>query len=606
MKNKKIISIFVLYLFLLTVLPMSFIANKVNAEENNSSNIPTYTYYNSLYNGLYCNLAIQYKDKTVFENSDWNTNYTTMNISSKGKTSQITGLTAVQDEYLRLAEGTYNNNLYFSNYVGDIYSVDVDSSQASLYKRANLLNGETCIELWQGVQTAVDNSGDCWYRICTSNNDNYATSSVVKSTNGYRQADDNNIVSDDNMTLGQDGSIWITQSYLNYGNKLVRISQGTPTQYDLEDDGSIIYQCFADANGNVYLYCELHNSDTQVGCMVLKHYVISNGKLVLSSQIKQDDAVIYTMDSNGKMWSLSNGIISKLENDSFTSKYKVNNNYGRISVYDDNNMVVYNDSQYTIINNDGTTDNGQPYVNTTPQVNEQGNNENVNVDTSSLNKNVNTVVQVNVNDPSKNIVFSTDQINELVNNGSQSSAQIINSLGQIILPFQMLDLSNLGLHPESRLSFNESVDTASDILKNIRSTGKVFEFNLFTTDSQTGVSKAIHNFKNGMATITIKLSPEDIKGLDASKFAMLYYNETTKTFENLGGTFDKTKLTFTFKTPHFSKFVLAEVNTNGTAATNNTSSLPSTGSMINIDTLAFAGIAFLGAGSFVLLKKREN
>lgn len=616
MKNKKVISIFVLYLFLLTVLPMSFIASKVNAEDNNSSNLPTYSYYNSLYNGLYCDLAVQYKDKTIFNNRDWYGNYHSSNIVSKGKTTQITGLSDKQAQHLGLAQGTYNNKVYFANVInGDIYKVDVNSSEASLYKSANPMDGEAG-NLINFNDIAVDNNGDCWYQFLTTvSGDNYDTAAnvVTKSSSGYHLSTeaDNNDYWYSNMKLGKDGSIWVGITNSVNGNKLYRISNNTQTKYDLESDGGFLTNCIADANGNIYVeYYYKPTSDNPTIRSIFKHYILNNGKLVLKGQINKAIDAEYTEDNNGNIWELRDGIISKLVNDSFTSKYKVNSNYHRISVYDDNNMVVYSGTQYTIINNDGTTDDGQPYVNVTPQVTEQGNDEVVSIDPSSLSTAVSNMIQVNTNDPSKNVVFHVDQIKKL--NGI---AQINNSLGQIILPFQMLDLNSLGLSPESTLSFNERIDTTSEILKNIqyRTTGKVFEFNLFATDSKTRLSQVIHKFKDGTAKITIKLTQDDIKGLDTSKLAMLYYDETTKAIENLGGTFDKTNLTFTFKTPHFSKFVLAEVTTNvTTATTNNTStlsnstSLPSTGSMINIDTLAFAGIAFLGAGSFALLKKKEN
>ena len=56
--------------------------------------------------------------------------------------------------------------------------------------------------------------------------------------------------------------------------------------------------------------------------------------------------------------------------------------------------------------------------------------------------------------------------------------------------------------------------------------------------------------------VTLALTDEDLKGLDRSKLVVLYYNEETKEYEEMKTVVDGNNVTF--KTPHFSKFIVAE------------------------------------------------
>ena len=110
----------------------------------------------------------------------------------------------------------------------------------------------------------------------------------------------------------------------------------------------------------------------------------------------------------------------------------------------------------------------------------------------------------------------------------------------------------------------------------------------------------MHNFKDGLAEITITLTDEELKGLDKSKLAVFYYNEETNKFEVMDTKIDGNKVIFT--TSHFSKFIVAEKASNS----NNGEVLPQTGGTLDMNGLLALGIMATLAGIFVIKRKRKE
>ena len=140
------------------------------------------------------------------------------------------------------------------------------------------------------------------------------------------------------------------------------------------------------------------------------------------------------------------------------------------------------------------------------------------------------------------------------------------------------------------------VNENSDLTKGMKAVKKVFEFTLGVKNGDNVVS--IHTFKAGMASVTLKLSDEDLKGLNKDKLAVFYYNEETKTFEILETTINGNEVTF--KTPHFSKFIVAEKITNSDGAI-----LPKTGGN-NTNNIIIIGLLFVGVGVVTLRKRKSS
>ncbi|WP_460267353.1 LPXTG cell wall anchor domain-containing protein, partial [Clostridium tertium] len=144
--------------------------------------------------------------------------------------------------------------------------------------------------------------------------------------------------------------------------------------------------------------------------------------------------------------------------------------------------------------------------------------------------------------------------------------------------------------------FEMKANEDATIMAGIKGVKKVFEFNLFVKTGDNLVK--IHNFKNGVATVALKLTDEDLKGLNRGNLAVFYYNEETKTFEQLETTINGNEVTF--KTSHFSKFIIAEKVNNESGVT-----LPATGGNNPISGIIF-GFLLVLAGTFFVFNKKNK
>ncbi|HYF83779.1 MAG TPA: M6 family metalloprotease domain-containing protein [Clostridia bacterium] len=99
----------------------------------------------------------------------------------------------------------------------------------------------------------------------------------------------------------------------------------------------------------------------------------------------------------------------------------------------------------------------------------------------------------------------------------------------------------------------------ADLLKQAANNGltltdnNIFEFNaaLVTNDMHQRVSSF-----NAPIRITISLKDSKLGNIDAEKLGVYYYNETTKTWDYIGGKFDAAAKVISFDTTHFSSFAV--------------------------------------------------
>lgn len=144
-----------------------------------------------------------------------------------------------------------------------------------------------------------------------------------------------------------------------------------------------------------------------------------------------------------------------------------------------------------------------------------------------------------------------------------------------------------------------SGDEANNMLKNkawdLTPIGKVFDFGI--TVNQAGKeTEAIHQFSNGKKVlVTIQLTADDFKNIDITKLSAYYYNETTKQWEEVGGTFDKSTNKFTFETTHFSKYTIMAKG----------GDLPKTGQFLDMNVILISGIVMMLAGCLLIIRKRR-
>lgn len=64
----------------------------------------------------------------------------------------------------------------------------------------------------------------------------------------------------------------------------------------------------------------------------------------------QSDTGCIDIDSDGNLWALTDGYVRKFDNEEdFQKVYEIENDYSNMSVYDKDNMVLWNDNEYAII-----------------------------------------------------------------------------------------------------------------------------------------------------------------------------------------------------------------------------------------------------------------
>lgn len=201
---------------------------------------------------------------------------------------------------------------------------------------------------------------------------------------------------------------------------------------------------------------------------------------------------------------------------------------------------------------------------------------------------------VEVKNEGKDVIVEITDI-EAIRNG-KGSLEIKSDKVNISLPFTLIDRSLLT--DGSKVIFKTSIENSNDLTKNIKGLKKVFNFSLSIVNGDSILE--VHNFKDGIAEITITLTDEELKGLDKSKLAVFYYNEETNKFEVMDTKIDGNKVIFT--TSHFSKFIVAEKASNS----NNGEVLPQTGGTLDMNGLLALGMMATLAGIFVIKRKRKE
>jgi lactocepin len=211
--------------------------------------------------------------------------------------------------------------------------------------------------------------------------------------------------------------------------------------------------------------------------------------------------------------------------------------------------------------------------------------------------------------------------------GGKGSFTLNVGANSINLPFAAFDSNLIG--NGSKVVINAKIAENSPLTKGLKAVNKVFTFEALVDSN--GKQTPVHSFSNeALATITLTLSDDELKGLDKSKLAVFYYNETTKAYEEMATKLDGNKVTF--NTPHFSSYIVAEKqvasNTTGTNTTTTTSgssantttstgstgtsaattstpaAMPKTGSVIDSNILVILGLMALAGGAVIIRRKR--
>ncbi|MDT8719591.1 hypothetical protein IAI10_23390 [Clostridium sp. 19966] len=572
----------------LIIAPMGLSAKVAKAEDN----LPKYL--NTTVGGLYD--INMYKDKASFGvlvgDDIKNTKYQLF-YSDHGKMNVLYTGTDIET---RSAKDNMVNLLCYDE--GSYYSLDLNDGKMinksedykkiadkvkEKYNRVN--DGILCYEM-----------SDNWYRYSMEDNYGYVTpNGVVVENLSYFSTKE--FVSDGKLyeyatfhemdeSQNLHEKYYITQIDVN-GN----VNKYT-ANFDIPFETEIVALKISGNSGEMITRNEKDNNKYNIISIDLK-----DNKLIAENTVVANGNNEYaSVDHNGNLWQVHDGIVEKFENGKWIGKYEVNNDMDSIKAYDDDNIIVYVSNRsskpaiYTIINNAAVIAPQQPK---TPnvQINSIQNGV-LPITVNSVNKDAENIVDA-ANSTGFNDVELTIASGKDVKNGTGSLTVKAGANTVIKLPFSAIDASLLT--DTAKIVLKATSLTDSDILKGLKDVKKVFEFDLSVVDGAK--TTAIHNFANGTAEISLNLSDEDLKGLNKSNLAVFYYNESTKQFEQMDTTVNGN--TITFKTPHFSQYVVAEKS-----STN--SKLPQTGAIIDSTVLEATGLIFVLAGCLILVVGRKK
>lgn len=233
---------------------------------------------------------------------------------------------------------------------------------------------------------------------------------------------------------------------------------------------------------------------------------------------------------------------------------------------------------------------------------------------------VNDIPLVSSNTTNFNVIIKDI---ESLKNGEGSLKLALNKV-TLNLPFSVLDKTLLD--ENDTVSVKLDVLSDSEITKDLKAVNKVFDFNLIVNKEKEGLR--IHSFKDGVAEITIALTDEELQGLNRDRLKVYYYNEETKKFEAM-----ETKLegnNITFKTSHFSKYVIAEEIADNVTAPDKESNevtittdvenentdqnkteagkgtLPQTGAVVSSNVILVLALGLVLLGGVVLFKRKKS
>lgn len=359
----------------------------------------------------------------------------------------------------------------------------------------------------------------------------------------------------------------------------------------------------------------------------------NNISIVPNGVMFNNDSVIALEPSEDKVFisKITDSKVNKLVDvtEDYNKMFSDGNDYlMNFKVFNENNMIILGLKGFIIVQKEGQesipeepTNPEEP--NKPEEPNTPGDNGNVVVipsddkviaEVSKINPNDKNEIKVNTEASAKKVEVLIKDV-ESLKSGTGSLNITINNGVTMNLPLSTIDKSLL--EGADNVTIKLDVVENSDIIKQIKAVNKVFDFNLIITKGNESLN--IHNFKDGLAEVTLNLTDEDLKELNKDKLVVYYYNDVEKTFEAMETVVNGNKITF--KTSHFSKYVVAEkvTDTNGGSSpsegandnTNNNTetgkgNLPETGSVVSNNVILVLAIGIVAIGGIMFFRKRKH
>lgn len=204
--------------------------------------------------------------------------------------------------------------------------------------------------------------------------------------------------------------------------------------------------------------------------------------------------------------------------------------------------------------------------------------------------------------------------------------EINNNIAKLEIPASAIDISGTSDSDhikiiERYILDNSKIDLINRIPSGIQIVGNPLNLNVELRNSSDAFIRDIHQFANNeKIKVTIKLTSDEIKGIDTSKLTMYYYDEVNMQWVEIGGSYDTNTMEYTFYTPHFTKFaVMQKLSTTTTSSsasssgsvlsettTNKKTILPKTGSIFDFNIIIGIGVILITLGAMTLRKRKIN
>lgn len=444
--------------------------------------------------------------------------------------------------------------------------------------------------------------------------------------------------------MGNDKSLYIWEKIEGNNYTLIKVKDGkeiSKGKINIEDDiflnlieidNKIYINGYVDENHKIYVY-ELLNDNYKLSNTIDNLAVNYNATKPLL--LEKDSNKIYLSQLNNGVASriieLTSEISSIIDNE--YSYFDIREKNGSINIVARNGFIILQKASEDVENkpevpskpenpgdngnNSGSSNNGN-----------QGNNESnvvikpsedkVTAEVSKINPNEKNDIAIKTEDGIKNVEVVVKDI-ESLKNGTGSLNISINNDVKMNLPLSLIDKSLLDGAKDVTIKLD--IMENSDIIKNIKAVNKVFDFNLLINKEDGTVN--VHNFNDGQAEVTLTLSDKDLEGINKDNILVYYYNEAEKKFEAMETVVNGNEVTF--KTSHFSKYVIAEkmeVSKDDSSSTNKNSTgandtvenknesgkgqLPETGSRVSSTTVLVLAIVAVAIGGTMSFRKRRH
>jgi rhamnogalacturonan endolyase len=178
------------------------------------------------------------------------------------------------------------------------------------------------------------------------------------------------------------------------------------------------------------------------------------------------------------------------------------------------------------------------------------------VDSTLISKDKVNEIKPTLTEGTKAVEVKVDVDN--IKDGAGALAVVTEKL-KLDIPFKVIDFSKV--EAGATVKIQQSSSSTDESLKEVKGIGEVYDFGL-ALYSKTGTKlEDVHDFNGDTKVqITVNLTDAQLKNLNTSKLGALYYNEDSKKWEFIGGSFDATTKKFSFETPHFSKYTIADMS----------------------------------------------